>query len=182
MKKVCVFFAVAAVLCGAAGVVDAQGAQQAVPAGRVAGSADAEAPVTALDVLEMSKAGLSDSVIINKIDSSGASYDLSVADIIGLKKEGVSDQVINYMINTRNAPKGRAVSSAPRAAVVSYAAPAPAVYYAAPAPAYVVRDYYYDPPVSFSFNYGWGGPYWGRCGYWGRGGWGWGYGPRRRCW
>jgi hypothetical protein len=178
MKKMLLCVVFAAVACCAQEEAYAENPQKAVPAAQQSGRADA-VPVTALDVIEMSRAGLGASVMVSKIESSGASFDLSVADIIGLKKEGVPDQVINCMINTKNAPRGRAVSSVPKAAVVSYAAPAVPVYYAAPAPAYVVRDYYYEPPVSFSFSYSnaWGGPYWRR------GGWGWGYGPRRRwCW
>ncbi|HRZ87661.1 MAG TPA: hypothetical protein P5287_07585 [bacterium] len=146
-------------------------------------AADDQGPATPLDVLKMSKAGLSDSVIINKIDQSGASFRLSVNDIISLKNEGVSDAVINYMINAQNAPAARRATAIPKASPVTYVVPAATVV--APAETVIVRDYYYDPPppVSFSFGYysGWGGgPCWRRGG-WG-GGWGWGHGYRRRCW
>ncbi len=54
------------------------------------------------DIKKMSKAGLSDDVIMNQIDATHSVFYLSTADIVDLKKAGVSQRVINYMIQTGN--------------------------------------------------------------------------------
>lgn len=54
------------------------------------------------DVKKMTKAGLSDDVIISQIDATKSVFYLSSADIIDLKKAGVSQKVINHMIQTGN--------------------------------------------------------------------------------
>jgi outer membrane lipoprotein SlyB len=54
------------------------------------------------DVKKMTKAGLSDNVIISQIDATKSVFHLSSADIIDLKKSGVSQKVINHMIQTGN--------------------------------------------------------------------------------
>lgn len=57
-------------------------------------------PLSTTDVKKMTKAGLSDDVIISQIDATHSVYHLSSADIIDLKKAGVSQRVINHMIQT----------------------------------------------------------------------------------
>jgi len=57
-------------------------------------------PLSTTDVKKMTKAGLSDDVIISQIDATKSVYHLSSADIIDLKKAGVSQRVINHMIQT----------------------------------------------------------------------------------
>lgn len=57
-------------------------------------------PVSKDEIVKMSKAGIPDSVIISKIQKSGAIFKLEVSDIIALKKAGVSDKVIEAMVNT----------------------------------------------------------------------------------
>lgn len=52
------------------------------------------------DVKKMTKAGLSDQVIISQIEATRSTFYLSSADIIDLKKAGVSQRVINSMIET----------------------------------------------------------------------------------
>ncbi len=59
-------------------------------------------PLSTTDIKKMSKAGLSDDVIISQIDATKSVFYLSSADIIDLKKAGVSQKVINYMIQTGN--------------------------------------------------------------------------------
>ncbi|MDG2383628.1 MAG: glycine zipper domain-containing protein [Pirellulaceae bacterium] len=49
------------------------------------------------DAITMTRAGLSDQVIIQQINSQGIVGGLSTADLIGLKNEGVSDSVIRTM-------------------------------------------------------------------------------------
>ncbi len=53
------------------------------------------------DVITLSKAGLSDQAIIDKINATGSVYRLSVEEIEMLRKEGVSSRVVNYMISTK---------------------------------------------------------------------------------
>ncbi len=52
------------------------------------------------DVIALSKAGLADSAIIQKISDSGSVYNLSVEEIELLRKEGVSSAVVNHMMDT----------------------------------------------------------------------------------
>lgn len=62
-----------------------------------------EKPVTNNTIVEMTKAGLSDEIIIAKIRTSSVEFDTSTAALAELKKLGVSEAVIVSMI-------GRAVS------------------------------------------------------------------------
>lgn len=55
------------------------------------------------DVISMSKAGVSDSLIISMINVTGSWFDITTKDVIRLKNAGVSDKVIHAMIGT-NAP------------------------------------------------------------------------------
>ncbi|MCU0651527.1 MAG: glycine zipper domain-containing protein [Candidatus Omnitrophica bacterium] len=50
-----------------------------------------------LQVIELSKQGTPDSVIIDKIKKSNSKFNLSLEDINYLKKQGMSDKVINVM-------------------------------------------------------------------------------------
>ena len=59
-------------------------------------------PLSVTDVKKMSRAGLSDDVIMSQIDATHSTFYLSTADIVDLKKNGVSQRVINYMIQTGN--------------------------------------------------------------------------------
>lgn len=59
------------------------------------------APAWALtldEVVELTKAKVSDDVIIAKIKADGAKFAVSVADILRLKKEGVSDAVLRVVV------------------------------------------------------------------------------------
>lgn len=51
------------------------------------------------DVIKLSKAGLSDDTIVEKIRKSGQAFDLSPDQMIQLKSAGVSDKVMQAMIN-----------------------------------------------------------------------------------
>jgi outer membrane lipoprotein SlyB len=57
-------------------------------------------PLVPADVKALTRAGVSDEVIINQIRSTHTTYHLSAADIIDLHAAGVSEKVINFMINT----------------------------------------------------------------------------------
>ncbi len=57
-------------------------------------------PLTVQDVEELSRAGISDDLIINQIRNSRTVYHLTTTDIIAMKNSGVSERVIDFMINT----------------------------------------------------------------------------------
>jgi outer membrane lipoprotein SlyB len=59
-------------------------------------------PLTIKDVKNMSKAGLSDDLIISQIEATQSEFRLSASDIIDLKQAGVSQRVIEAMIETTN--------------------------------------------------------------------------------
>ncbi len=52
------------------------------------------------DIIILSKAGVRDDIIIEKIQRTGSVFDLSVEEIEALRKETVSSRVINYMLDT----------------------------------------------------------------------------------
>lgn len=52
------------------------------------------------DVIVLSKSGLNDDAIVDKIAKTGSVYNLSVEEIEALRKEGVSTRVINFMMST----------------------------------------------------------------------------------
>lgn len=54
------------------------------------------------DVIVLSKAGVNDDIIIEKIRRTGSVFDLGVEEVEALRKEGVSARVVNYMLNTDN--------------------------------------------------------------------------------
>ncbi|MCX7887016.1 MAG: glycine zipper domain-containing protein [Verrucomicrobiae bacterium] len=64
-------------------------------------------PLGLADIKAMSKAGVSDEVIISQIRNSRTVYRLTTAEIIDLKESGVSQKVIDFMINTPSLYPGR---------------------------------------------------------------------------
>jgi outer membrane lipoprotein SlyB len=57
-------------------------------------------PLGLADIKALSKAGVSDEVIISQIRNARVVYRLSTAEIIDLKDAGVSQRVMDFMINT----------------------------------------------------------------------------------
>ena len=57
-------------------------------------------PLGLADIKALTKAGVSDEVIISQIRNSRVVYRLTTAEIIDLKDSGVSNRVIDFMINT----------------------------------------------------------------------------------
>lgn len=98
----------------------------------------AAAAVTNFDLVEMTRAGLSEDVIISSMRSRGVRLDLSPQQLIALKQQGVSDRVV---MAAQSMGAGRAVpgSTAP-VALVSEVPPPPPTVIVRPAPVY-----YYDP-------------------------------------
>jgi hypothetical protein len=161
-----------------------------VPAQDSTTSATQTAPVQlsygVSQIIQLSKAKVSDDTIVNYIRNSGSSYGLDASQIVYLKQQGVSDPVINTMLNQPRpvapAAPPPAYSTASSAATVvappaaTYVQTAPAYvpsstvyvipdtqtyqyYYNNYQPAYGYHPYYggwYYPPVSFSFGFGGG--------------------------
>jgi len=57
-------------------------------------------PLSLPDIKALTKAGISEDVILSQIRNSHSGYQLSTADIIDLKEAGVSNKIIDFMINT----------------------------------------------------------------------------------
>lgn len=68
--------------------------------GRYATAADTLDMMTKDDVIALSKAKVSDDVIIDQIEVTGSYFELSTQDIVDLANAGVSDKVIGTMIKT----------------------------------------------------------------------------------
>ncbi|HUC85529.1 MAG TPA: YXWGXW repeat-containing protein [Candidatus Acidoferrales bacterium] len=111
-------------------------------------------PLSIADVKAMSKAGVSDEVIINQIEGTHSVFQLSSADIIDLHDSGVSDKVVNAMINTQNSPAAQTTT-----VVVQQPPPPPPEepVIVAPGPGY----------VWVSGEWVWNGGWFWRAGYWG---------------
>ena len=81
-------------------------------------------PYGAEDVLKLSRAQVSEDVILNYVHNSGTIYNLGPNDIVYLRNEGVSDRVISTMLDQRqNVPAQATARSAPTGAPVAAQAP-----------------------------------------------------------
>jgi len=69
--------------------------------------------LTNQQVIQLSRAGLGDDVIIAKIRASEAGFQLTADDLIELKKSGVTSQVISAMLATTPTKPGYSPSSSP---------------------------------------------------------------------
>ena len=76
------------------------GVSDRIPAKRVVVALESSERVGISDILVLSKAGISDENIINKINDTGSVFNLSMEEVLALRKEGVSARVINYMLDT----------------------------------------------------------------------------------
>lgn len=57
-------------------------------------------PLTINDVIKLSQGGVSDSTIIQYMQKTNTTYNLSQAQVRRLQDAGVSERVINYMLNS----------------------------------------------------------------------------------
>jgi len=128
------------------------------------------------DVLKLSRAQISDDIVLNYIHNSGTIYNLGPQEIVYLRNQGVSDRVINAMLDQRKqvtepaaqtapVPSAPTVSVAPAQAapevpvapdyaqVAPQATPASSVYVIPSPAANPYYSYYYYP------YYGYYGPY-----------------------
>jgi hypothetical protein len=89
------------------------------------------------DIVKLSRAQVSDDVIIKYIQNSGTIYTLTPKEIVYLRDQGVSDRVVHAMLDQRrNVTEATAqVTSEPAPQVAPVYAPPPAASYEASAPA-----------------------------------------------
>ncbi|MEM7477805.1 MAG: YMGG-like glycine zipper-containing protein [Planctomycetota bacterium] len=121
------------------------------------------------DVLNMSRSGLSESLILTQLQSRGVQNRLAVSDIISLHQQGVSDTIITAMqsaplsTQVRNASQTTARPVSTYSQVPSYnpiptyqpsvvIQPQPVIY--SRPPVYVERVYRSCPPVQRHYHYG----------------------------
>ena len=88
-----------------------------------AGGSNAQEVLTNDGVIKMVKAGLAESIIIQKIQTSQKKFDPSTDGLIKLKSAGVSDKVIEAMVGGAPAPATTAAAPPPPAAPAAPAAP-----------------------------------------------------------
>jgi hypothetical protein len=123
-------------------------ARQAAAGGAVVAQANAQAAAQAVsnyDLVEMTRAGCSEELIISTVRSRGSRCDLSPSGLISLRQQGVSDRVV---IAAQSMSTGGYAAPAPVPAIAPvYAAPV----VVAPAPVYYVPP---RPSVSFYFGHG----------------------------
>jgi hypothetical protein len=101
------------------------------------GAAAPTGTVTIPDAVAMTKAGVSESLIVTHVQNHGVAQPLSANDIIYLRNQGVSDGVIAAM---QAPPPNRPVAVAPAPVVAG--------------PPIIVEEHVYGPPIYY------GRPYW----------------------
>ena len=62
----------------------------------------AQETMTNDEVISLTKAGLSSSIIVGKIKSSATKFDLSTDSLIKLKQAGVSDDIVGAMLESKS--------------------------------------------------------------------------------
>ncbi|HTH46022.1 MAG TPA: YXWGXW repeat-containing protein [Candidatus Limnocylindria bacterium] len=88
------------------------------PPNYVPGTPAPPPPVSVADVENLSRSGMSDNDIINRINNTHTVFHLDADAIIALKNAGVSQNVIAYMVGTANSVASQAPPPAPTETVV----------------------------------------------------------------
>jgi uncharacterized protein YcfJ len=129
---------------------DQQRAAYGVAAANNANAQAAALAVTNYDLVEMTRAGVSEDLIISTMRNRGGRFDLSPGSLIALKQQGVSDRVVlaAQELSTNGGYAAPAYTAAAPAPVVV----GPPVYYVRPAP-----RYYYRPAPVIHLDFGYGG-------------------------
>jgi hypothetical protein len=136
-------------------------AARTVPAQEATASAGQTAPLLSYGVdqiIQLSRAKVSEATIINYIANSGSSYGLDANQIVYLKQQGVSDTVINVMLNqprptvTAAAQPGAATASSTATVTVNVNGQPEAAYYQV-APIYVPSSSVYVIPDTQTYRY-----------------------------
>lgn len=125
-------------------------AQTPAPTPAAAESAPATLPYGVEDVLKLSRAQVSEDVILNYVHNSGTIYSLGPNDVVYLRNEGVSDRVINTMLDQRQNVPAQAAAQIAAVASQEQVSPDPNVAAAAQAaaqygPTYVQAAQVYAP-------------------------------------
>ena len=92
-------------------------------------------PVTTAEVINMTRSGVSDAVIVSHIQTNGVAMLPDVNDVILMNQEGVSDYVVNMMQTGARVPTGY---PPPNTIYRTYQQPSPVV---------VREEYHYSQPV-----------------------------------
>jgi len=101
------------------------------------------------DVLKLSRAQVSEDIVLNYVRNSGTIYNLGPQDIIYLRGEGVSSTVLNAMLAQRQRVPEATAQAAVQAASTAQAAATVAATTTAPVAAYQdVAPTYVTPPVA----------------------------------
>jgi hypothetical protein len=100
-------------------------------------------------IIQLSKANVSEGTIVNYIQNSGNSYGLDADQIVYLKQQGVSDAVINTMLNQPRA--GQTATTIPPQ--LAYPGASSAVTYVQPASPVVPAPSVYVVPDTQTYNY-----------------------------
>ncbi len=66
--------------------------------------ATSDKALTNADIVKMTKAGISESVIVRELQTSTTNLGTSPADLIELKKQGVSEKVLGAVVDSRGGP------------------------------------------------------------------------------
>jgi len=110
--------------------------------------------VTVRDIIELTKAGLSDEIIIAVIDADRTMFTLDAEQILELKRAGVTPAVLLKMVRSRREfepPAPEPAASAPTPPVVTSEQPSQVVVIGAepspPPPPVVMIPYYVTVPV-----------------------------------
>ena len=103
-------------------------------------------------IVELSKAKVSEDTIVNYIRNSGSSYGMDASQIVYLKQQGVSDTVINTMLNQPR-PVAQAASQPAYPTASSTATETAATAGAQPAVTYVPSSSVYVIPDTQTYHY-----------------------------
>ena len=109
-------------------------------------------------IIQLSKAKVSDGTIVNYIRNSGSSYGMDASQIVYLKQQGISDAVINTMLNqprpvAQAAPQPAYPTASSTVTETATVAAQPAVTYVQTAPAYVPSSTVYVIPDTQTYQY-----------------------------
>jgi hypothetical protein len=127
------------------------------PTAAPAGAAPVQLSYGVSQIIQLSKAKVSDDTIANYIRNSGSSYGMDASQIVYLKQQGVSDTVINTMLNqprqaAQAAPQPAYPTASSSTATATVVTP-PAVTYVQTAPAYVPSSTVYVIPNTQAYQY-----------------------------
>ena len=104
-------------------------------------------PVTTSEVINMTRSGVSDAVIVAHIQSNGVAMRPDVNDVILMNQEGVSDYVVTMMQQSGTGYRATTTYQQPTTVYRTYQQSTPVVvqeeYYVQPQPVYQSRPVYY---------------------------------------